>query len=343
MRRIVFVIFLLVSVHLSAQDNDTTLPVFTSRDIITFKKDPVVTYGHGSIIDESGNEIERTPKFVASLLKFYTNNMIELLDEREREEHQSFLKNLLFNDRLKPKDGSEQLAIDIAILERLISVARLDDGGEMQGKLNLFRGDIGLVQKDFTKKLEAFLPENPTFIPLFATVNSGTAYINECASEDVPIPPSWGDASWIPTGSLSNSEEFISRGFEAKPHVFVAPNGVCIALPREALTDDAMPPITYSAGDEALLGIICQGETSGKVCFWDNQRNDMATASRHSLQGNLFPLMIPTLRTIRTFQITPTAPIWTLLEVQNSLVVTAAYALAVMQEKIRTHFIQELR
>lgn len=91
----------------------------------------------------------------------------------------------------------------------------------------------------------------------------GSQYIASCRAEGVPIPPDWPDARWISQGPLAFV--FISRSYTAEVHAYKDPAvpGVCYALPRRD-----------SSGSIQLLGIICQSDTTGKACFWDNRTID---------------------------------------------------------------------
>lgn len=97
------------------------------------------------------------------------------------------------------------------------------------------------------------------------TLLSGQEYINECASNGVPIPPSWGSTKWEYVGTLAKDEVFISEELEARVFKYESdtPEGSCIALPRINLDSDEI----------ALLGIICLGIKTSNACFWDNQEN----------------------------------------------------------------------
>jgi hypothetical protein len=103
----------------------------------------------------------------------------------------------------------------------------------------------------------------------FSTFNTDQAYINECAANGVPIPPDWGSSQWTHVGNLSDAEEFISVGSEARVYKYksTGPEGTCIALPRFR---------NNGSGDIGLLGIICLGKQTSKACFWDNQQNDVS-------------------------------------------------------------------
>ncbi|HXS16283.1 MAG TPA: hypothetical protein VN764_03790, partial [Polyangiaceae bacterium] len=124
--------------------------------------------------------------------------------------------------------------------------------------------------------------------PSFAetAVPGGAAYVQQCVDAGVPRPPTWNyeDAWHQRNGSkwkkATTSEAeilegvFISAALTAEvfyydPAEYGDPGaGVCIALPRSEFSGrapDEGPPDYI-----ALLGVICQGQASGKACFWDN-------------------------------------------------------------------------
>lgn len=94
------------------------------------------------------------------------------------------------------------------------------------------------------------------------TGNAGRKYISECRAAGVPIPPPLFDKSWVKRGEITN--EFISAPDKAELWTYEStnPNGICMALPRYK-SNDSIP----------LLGVICLGRQSNKVCFWDNPRD----------------------------------------------------------------------
>jgi hypothetical protein len=102
---------------------------------------------------------------------------------------------------------------------------------------------------------------------LSATVNSGQAYIDECAANQVPIPPSIGvldpagTSGWRSLGFIPPASQFIT-GTPAELRTFVSPQGMCFALPRYN---------NSSLTNVILDGVICLSKITSKVCFWDNQ------------------------------------------------------------------------
>lgn len=88
-----------------------------------------------------------------------------------------------------------------------------------------------------------------------------SGYVESCRAEGVPIPPDWPDPAWIDQGPLSLV--FIGQGLDAQVFAYKDPSvpGVCYALPRRQNPGNSIE----------FLGIICQSDRTGKVCFWDNR------------------------------------------------------------------------
>jgi hypothetical protein len=85
-------------------------------------------------------------------------------------------------------------------------------------------------------------------------------YLDECRANSVPIPPDWPTGGWSNPGALPFRYNFLQSGPDTQVWMYEAPGGqgLCYALPRQD-------------GDFVnLLGIICQSESTGKACFWDN-------------------------------------------------------------------------
>ena len=139
------------------------------------------------------------------------------------------------------------------------------------------RFDLGA---DFESYLQRFgFGASAPAKPLSATTNSGLAYINECRSHGVPIPPPIGDPRWVSRGFIPKSQLFLkNESVEVQTFTSTSPQGLCIALPR---SNDTNPADGVTV---ALDGVICLGKRpsplSGKstACFWDNQMNGASFA-----------------------------------------------------------------
>ena len=89
---------------------------------------------------------------------------------------------------------------------------------------------------------------------------SRTAYMDECAGQQVPVPPNFSMASttWFNQGNLASN--MLRPGNVATVWTWTDPvkRGACVALPRD------------NGGPGSFAGIICQSAVTGKACFWDN-------------------------------------------------------------------------
>ena len=243
---------------------------------------PTIAYsGHGTIFDTDGQVIETTPEKLSELIDAYEKRAMESASEDVRAQAAGHRRKLAEAHGRIGADEKVGRYLDltgrIAVVEFL---ERESGGGADKSHLNTLRW---LAQTQLEVRPETLsLPDDVNSIlselrgtaggsggtVLFSTFNQGQAYINECAANGVPIPPDWGSSQWQLVGSLSDSEEFISVTAEAQVYKFKStnPEGACIALPRVS---------GNGSGDIVLLGIICQGKQTGKVCFWDNQENDI--------------------------------------------------------------------
>jgi hypothetical protein len=102
-------------------------------------------------------------------------------------------------------------------------------------------------------------------------------YIRQCQDNEVPIPPVWSPTSreWRNQGRIT---PFIASDLslvEVWTYTSTSPQGVCYALPR----------MRTAYTDIQALGIICQSETTGKACFWDNKRRPASSTPRRPSAG----------------------------------------------------------
>ena len=84
-----------------------------------------------------------------------------------------------------------------------------------------------------------------------------TDYEIRCRDLGVPIPPDWGSLSWFSEGELSTTLLTDDQKIYIFSYESSQPAGLCVALSR---------------GDQGFvtnLGVICQGQDSGRACFWD--------------------------------------------------------------------------
>jgi hypothetical protein len=87
-----------------------------------------------------------------------------------------------------------------------------------------------------------------------------TEYCAACLEAGVPEPPAFDSGLWVTKGAVA--AEFTSQPVvDILVYESTDPPGVCVALPRG------------TGGSINLLGVICQGEETGRACFWDNVSN----------------------------------------------------------------------
>ncbi|RYZ82874.1 MAG: hypothetical protein EOO68_33725, partial [Moraxellaceae bacterium] len=257
------------------------LSVGNSAFADTENDEPIAYIGHGAFFDNNGEQIVPTAEFIANAQSWYRAKLMNSLDQEKRSAFNNVEKQLA---NLQT-DGQARLIIQQRSLDWLLASTseQLDD--RTQGKIKALkfaltlklpeRPDLKLLEarEEFTLdpaiektlKLAAFIPDNVQILK--TTVNKGQAYIDECAANGVPIPPSIGvlDAAgltgWKTQGFIPQAEQFIV-GTPAEFRTYKNASGMCVALPR----------YTNNAKTTVLLdGVICLGKTTSKACFWDNQ------------------------------------------------------------------------
>ncbi len=244
--------------------------------------DPIAFTGHGVMIDREGRPIDVTPEFIEEVQAMYLGALSQLATPSQREGLAAETSRLLDG---RGWDPQSRLIINSALIDWLL------DEVDPIGRLTDIRGKNKLIQWYLQSRLfeprmgDRFAHPDQLIELLAERARSGTrvaaetpladklAYIEDCKSCGVPIPPDWGPANfgagkWVKIGvPLPREYNFLwsaGTGFvEVYKYTSADPVGWCIALPRSA---DA-------AGDIKLLGIICVGKASSRACFWDNQRD----------------------------------------------------------------------
>jgi hypothetical protein len=236
---------------------------------------PVAYIGHGAMFDQNGNELAPTAEFIEQAQNFYLRQLLERANEGQRQRYRELEAQLTRGLNLQ---GQTRLVLNSRLIEWLIQTVRPEGFDRLLGINNVMklelqqklpeaggpRETVPFEMPDELRRrlLDAGLAENAVSGEIFAlsTTAGGEAYRQLCRSNGVPVPPDWGASPWVARGILDN--EFISADKQAEVFTFqsASPEGMCIALPR------------FDASDTIkLLGIICLGKASGKVCFWDNQ------------------------------------------------------------------------
>lgn len=245
-------------------------------------REPIAFIGHGAMFDADGKQIVPTPEFVATAQAWYRSKLASTLPVQRRRlleaEEKSF--NVL------PLQGQEKLLTDQQALELLVAetdIKKTDP--RMPGKISLLgsaldwklpedKSNFGWRREKFNirPKLNETLKKRRakrlSGVQSLTTNNTGQDYIDECAANDVPIPPpinrlaAPGVLGWTSRGFIPQSQQFIV-GTPAEIRSYEDNKGVCIALPR--YTNSSLSTVF-------LDGVICQSKVSSKVCIWDNQR-----------------------------------------------------------------------
>jgi hypothetical protein len=223
----------------------------------TFAADPISTVGHGVAVNSEGELVDLTPEFIFEAQRYY----IKRLYQQANDEQRSLSDGKRCND-------PDQLYINYALITWLIKKVEPENGSTL-ASANVFLLDKYLATTSVLTRqrrsklalpkevLEEFKDEDPP--PYTGTELGGTAYIDECRAAGVPTPPDWGYPQWQSRGGLTTN--FLGGNAEVFTFESASPRGFCFALPRS------------SRDMIEALGIICQGNDTSKVCFWDNQQN----------------------------------------------------------------------
>jgi hypothetical protein len=266
-------------------------------------EEPIAYIGHGSFFDRDGKQIVPTAEWVARAQAWYRARLAGMLDSKGKTAFAAFERRLA---TIEAK-GQARLVVQQRSLEWLVANApRAGADNRTIGKINAIgyelnfrlpvpgvkaKEDGGLYRLD--PEVERRLGE-PEFrigkrgggggsamlatavgdAMLQPTTNEGQAYIDECAANEVPIPPTInvmdqanGTAGWKSEGFIPTGDQFITQT-PAEVRTFTSPKGMCIALPR--YTDNSKTVVK-------LDGVICLSKITSKVCIWDNQKWDPAT------------------------------------------------------------------
>ncbi|HEX7190383.1 MAG TPA: hypothetical protein VF381_02320 [Thermoanaerobaculia bacterium] len=270
--------------------------------VIAADDEPIAYIGHGGFFDHNGSQIAVTPEWVAATQEWYRKKLLSALAPAQKTEFASFEKKL--NTAVKA-EGQARLVVQQRSLDWLAAHSKQIDIRTV-GKLNALAYSLkwklpqGLEKEPPAVREEFRLDPNlmdvlKNFTPgtiqvLSATTNTGQAYINECSAAGVPIPPTIGvldpngTAGWKSQGFIPTADQFIvGSPAEVRTYKSTSPAGMCIALPR--YTDASLSTV-------GLDGVICLGQTSSKVCFWDNE---MMNNPFSFTSGTHIPIGIPNL------------------------------------------------
>lgn len=255
---------------------------------------PIAVMGHGAFLDRNGNQIIPTARFVTDAIAWYTRDASGRVPAERRA---AFERQVAAARTARTLSTNQRLLLDLRAADWLYQNATplASDAANRRG----LNGLAGVLRYELPKSatpgtpvysrpinlgsdFEAYLSRyglggTLRVTPLSATTNSGLAYINECRSHGVPIPPPIGDSRWVSQGFIPADEQFLTNtSVEVMTYVSTAPQGMCIALPR---SDDNNPADGVTV---ALDGVVCLGKRPSPItgksttCFWDNQMNGVS-------------------------------------------------------------------
>lgn len=244
--------------------------------------EPIAAIGHGAFFDSTGKQIPVTAQWVAATQEWYRKKLAAALPEQKKSAYAAYQKRLSADWK---SEGQTALVVRQQELDWLVANAAKVDP-RTPGKLNALKYELQWklptepsletpkVREKFTldpaveQKLRTLAPTGG--IVFLSTINTGAAYIAECTTNQVPIPPSIGviddvngTAGWKRLGYIPAASQFIT-GTPAQLRVYhsTSPEGMCVALPR--YTDASLTTVM-------LDGVICLSQVTSKVCIWDNQ------------------------------------------------------------------------
>ncbi|MDQ2976016.1 MAG: hypothetical protein M3R69_11485 [Acidobacteriota bacterium] len=220
---------------------------------------------HGLLIDANYDVIEMNDDTISKMQE----SMFSILYEPAREQTTKRFKGdpkQLFNDDRFQRE--EKLVLRNAVLNSLLTESDPKLQARYEWRVLLLRREIfarfGLGKLVLAESLIDLL-RSRGFLDKWIRFRPPTTsqYFRDCGAQGVPLPPNWPDSRWISQGPLAFV--FISATLDAEVFAYKDPSvaGACYALPRRD-----------SAGSISLLGIICESETTGKACFWDNVAAD---------------------------------------------------------------------
>lgn len=214
---------------------------------------------HGLVVDANLDPIVMDFDTVSKMQESMFSILYEPARAKALKQYGGDLKTLFYDQKIQ---GKEQLVVRDAVLSALLDVSDQKLQERYRWRQRLMRGAVdGLIdQRQFViSEAVAALMRQYRFRPEDYRFHPNSQYVDDCQAQGVPIPPNWPDSRWISQGPLVFV--FITRSLNAEVFAYKDPavDGACYALPRRD-----------GAGSINFLGIICQSNTTGKACFWDN-------------------------------------------------------------------------
>ena len=245
---------LLLGAHAAAQQPEPFTTEATTADAIAIT-------GHGMIFDAKMQRIVVTEKALpllqASLARAVAAQPIKL-DEKSAD----FVARI--DAALKQTDrADERVYLTAARLNRQLDVAepKLRARYAWRNRIvyqiarGIFERQARQGRYTISDEIQRLIREGGLILAA-----TRTAYMDECAGQQVPVPPNFSMASttWFNQGNLASN--MLSPGNVATVWTWTDParRGACVALPRD------------NGGPGSFAGIICQSAVTGKACFWDN-------------------------------------------------------------------------
>lgn len=255
--------------------------VLVSSRAEPFEAEPIAYVGHGGFFNVDGQQITVTPEFVAKAQAYYRKKLMAAATVDRRKSLRTFEGGL--TNGLKLQNSDQLVAQQRALTWFALSAPAGEVDPRTLGKLRALDYQLGAAASGnatttFMKvkpfKLNSDLAARLTLAPTPGpagpgTINSGKAYIEECRTAGVPIPPTIGKldpagkVGWKTLGFIPEATQFIVNT-PAELRSFETETGLCFALPR--YEDESRAVV-------ALDGVICFSKTTAKTCFWDNQTN----------------------------------------------------------------------
>ena len=253
-----------------------------SRGHAADDNDPIAYIGHGAFFGRDGKQIKLTQEFIEKAQAYYRQ---KLLSSTPPEKANALLEVEKGLSQAPASSRQNRLVLQNKFVGSLVPNSTDPDAGRIGSIVSALayalrlqipeRLDTGTPSRKFVPDPHIRdLLEKQSFSSLQAqalagTLKAGQQYIDECRSNGVPIPPPVGKldpagvAGWRSLGFIPPEAQFIV-GTPAELRVFISasPVGMCFALPR--YLDESKQTV-------ALDGVICLGQMSSKVCFWDNQ------------------------------------------------------------------------
>jgi len=225
--------------------------------------DPVMTLGHGTFVGSDGKEFRPTTDFILQAQQIYISNLMSRVDGSQEKQlviqnlvTNNILANALFLDWLleksKPDDLAHLTAVNNGLRWHYVIHIQSDPILPDQGHVWSKGVPIEIARQLETNGVSVFLITNAR----------GEAYRQECRECGVPVPPPMFGPGWRFLGVFDR--EFLSEGTQAELWIHESPEGVCLALPRYIVNGGTV------TDDVDVLGIICLGIQSSKICFFDN-------------------------------------------------------------------------